>query len=391
MSEIQIELFDKTFTRVGFINAPQSLEATHRLNAASTATIVIPASSPKSWLLMGEGHRVRIVARGIVWSGWLDRWELDGIGPDATLTAKFASDLTWLEQVVCWPITGTLPGTLSREYDRRTGPAETVLKGYLKTACVRLGLPIDMAPDQGRGSVITKQLRMHTPADKLLPDMEPAGLRVTLTHNAGSRLTLDVAAIRTYPRTITATSSVLGYDTRISVEGPTASRVVVGGAGEKTARLFRSTTWDAVEAAWGRVAEKFIDGRQAQIDAADPLMDTQAEVDAVMDDDADKALDEGNARVSVAATLSETAWFRVGAGVLEVGDRIPLVISIPTADPAHPVDLSLTETITEAVVSYDQAGLTVAPKLGRMVDDPQGPLLTRVAALSARQRNAATI
>lgn len=389
--QVSVEVYDKAWRRIGFVNAPVSLEATWRLNAPSTATITIPASSPKSGLLMAEGNRVRILARGLTWSGWLHKWTLDGIGPDAVVTAAFASYLTWLEQVVCWPITGTLPGTLTREYDSRSGVAETVFKGYLQSAAARLSLPWEFAPDQLRGSTIKERLRMHTPADKLLPLLEPAGLRATMIHHGGPHVTVDVEALRTYPRTITASSGILGADTSVTVTGPTVSRVVTGGAGEAAARIFGSMVWSEVEDAWGRIAEKFVDARDIQLSVDDPLMDTQAEVDAAYEDRATRELDDGNAQVAVSATLSETAWFRVEAGVLEVGDRVPLSISIPTANPAAPLTIALTETITEATLRWTpEDGVTVAPKLGRMIDDPQGPLLTRVAQLSSRLRQIAT-
>jgi len=385
--DIVVEVYDKTWARIGFINAPDSLEAVWRLNEPSTATIVVPVTSSKAWLLTGEGHRVRIVARGLVWSGWLDKWTLDGLGADATVTAVFASYLTWLEQMLCWPITETIPGTLSEEYDSRSGPAETVFKGYLLTAVGRLGLPIKVAGDFGRGDDITTQLRMHTPADKLLPLMEDAGLRVTLEHLGGDHLTLDVQPISTYPRTLTADSGVLGLDTTLTETGPVASTVIVGGAGDGVDRLFREMTWDEVAEAWGRVGERFVDARDLAVNVDDPLMDTAEEVEAAMDTRATETLAESNAAVSVSAVLSETAWFRIQAGVLEVGDHVPLSINVPTGDPDHPIGVELTETITEVSLSWTRgAGVTVTPKLGALVDDPQGPLLTRVAQISRLMR-----
>lgn len=383
-----VEIFDQHFQLAGFLNAPTSLDAVWRLNEASTATIVLPMASPKSWLLTTEGHRVRITVRGLIWSGWLDAWELDGIGPAASVTATFASDLTWFQQVLCWPADGTIPGTLPDESDDHEGPAETVLKDYADEFISRLGLPWRVAGDYGRGSVIKASMRMETPADKLLPAMQAAGIRVTLLHLPGdAHLTLDVSPIATYTRTLTAASGVIGQDTKVSVKSPTASRVVVGGAGEGTARLFRQIGWTEVEDAWGRRTEKFVDARDAQLDAANPLMDTAEEVEAVMDTRATTALDEANAAIAVNATLSETRWFQVRAGVLEVGDRVPLDITVPTGDPLRPFHLQVTETITEVTLSWEAGkALTVTPKLGKLVDDPSGPVLTRVAQISRTLR-----
>lgn len=388
--DVQVEVYTLAFIRVGFINAPSELSVTHRLNKTATATISIPAASPKAWLLMAEGHRLRIVTRGLVWSGPITKWTLDGIGRDATLTATCTSDLGWLEQIVCWPITGTLPGTLSRINDSRSGPAETVFKGYLSTAISRLGLPITVATDLGRGSTIDTQLRMKTPADDLLPLLEGTGLRATLVHNGGTTLTLDVAPIRTYGRTLTAASGVLGTDTTVSEEAATATRVVIGGAGDDTARLFRQVVNTSAESVWPR-REKFIDARDIQVDAADPLMDTQAEVDAALDARAWKELSDADSKISISASLSETRWFRLAAGVLEVGDRVPVSITIPgTEGLPHPVTVEATETITEAIIDWTtDGGLVVTPKLG-LADDPQGPLLWRIATISERLRAIAT-
>lgn len=390
--EVTVEVYDKWWTRRGVINAPTELEAVWRLNKSSTATITLAASSPKAWLLLGEGNRVRILARGLVWSGWMEHWTLDGVGPSATITATFLADVAWLERLLCWQAPATLPGTIARDYDRRAGPAETVLKGYVQAIVDRLGLPLYVAPDLERGEIIGEQLRMHTPADKLLPLMEAAGLRVSLLHYGARHVTLDVDPIRTYPRTLTADSGILGADTSVSVQGPTVTRVVVGGAGEQEARLYRAAVRPSAEDAWGRIHESHIDARDLQVNLDDPLMDTQAKVDAAMDARAAAALAEGDAQVSVSATMSETTWFRIAAGVLEVGDRVPLSIAIPAGSTANRVSVALTETITEATLRQTVTeGLTVRPKLGRMRDDPSGPLLWRIARLSAEIRHLRTL
>ena len=392
--DVLVEVYDGGWVRRGVIGAPSSLEATWRLNQASTASITLPASSPKAWLLSTPGHRVRIVCRGLTWSGWLDGWTLDGIGQNATLTARFLSDIAQLERLLCWPAVGTLPGTLSAEHDRSSGPAETVLKQYVRAAKERLDLPIWVPGTLKRGATITEQMRMETPADKLLPLMEDAGLRVWMLHlgKGDTHVTLDVDPIRTYPRPLTAASGVLGADTTVTVQAPSVTRVVVGGAGEGTARMFRQQADTSAEAEWGMVAEKMVDARDAQLDVDDPQMDTQAEVDALMDARGAAALAEGAAQVSVSATLSETRWFRIAAGVLEVGDRVPLSITVPGGDPAHPLTVEVTETITEATLSWTPAeGVRFTPKLGQMVDDPAGPLLVRVARLSREVRRLHTL
>jgi len=392
--DVLVEVYDAGWVRRGVIGAPSALEAVWRLNKSSTASITIRASHVKAWLLSTPGHRVRIVARGLTWSGWLDGWTFDGIGPAATLTARFLSDITQLERLLCWPAVGVLPGTLGAEYDRRSGPAETVLKQYVRAVKDRLDLPLWVPGTLKRGTTITEQLRMHTPADKLLPLMEAAGLRVWMLHlGRGDRhVTMDVDPIRTYPRTLSAASGVLGVDTTLTVQAPTVTRVVVGGAGDGTARLFRSSVDTAAESEWGTVGEKMIDARDVQLDLGDPQMDTQGEVDALMDARGAAALAEGAAQVSVSATLSETAWFRIAAGVLEVGDRVPLSITIPGGDPARPLSVEVTETITEATLSWTpDRGVRFAPKLGRMVDDPAGPVLVRLAQLSREVRRLNTL
>src|SRR6185312_7835189 len=98
-----------------------------------------------------------------------------------TLTLEDDQRILW--NILGWPNPGgsiTQQGAIDK-YDKRSGAAETVFKGFVQAnAVTRLGLPVVVLPDRGRGSNLTIYSRMHSLADRLLPAIDGAGIGFTV-------------------------------------------------------------------------------------------------------------------------------------------------------------------------------------------------------------------
>jgi hypothetical protein len=167
----------------------------------------------------------------------------------------------------------------------------------------------------------------------LLPDLAEAGnLRIRVVHTedgAGAWLDLtidEVADVSDDIRFGTADSTASGiiaeweYETR----APEATRVIVAGGGELTARDFLQLDEPAAEALWGGAVERLVDQRQVDPASANKLSElTRA---------AQEALDEGAGIVKVSFTplLGPDLEYRRD---VRVGDIVGY--DLPGLDPAE--------------------------------------------------------
>lgn len=359
---LRITVYDKAFARKGFIGSPISVELHPRHNALPTGTITIAADHPYTAALLAPGCRLVVDYDGQQLMSGPVRASSGTSGPDSTISLQLEDDWRLLTRILGWP-NPTAPISsqgATTAYDTKTGPAETVVKHFVQRASTRLGLPVSVAPDQGRGQTITVQMRMHALADRLLPLIDQAGVGVTV-RQVGSGLVLDCYEPAWYPRDLTEKSgAVTAWDWE--TKGPQVTRTVVGGQGEGTSRefLIRPATPSVLEAEWGDVIETFVDARDADV-----LADLQARGDA--------ALAEGVPTTGLKLTLAETETFRYGRSV-RVGDLVTTRL-VPGQDP-------ITDVLREAVLKWDNDnGFTVTPMVGDRTDDPSRVLARAVAAL----------
>lgn len=339
----EVTVYDKTFARRGWVRDYERAAVTVRHNAMSTAEIAVPVSHPAVPKLMLRGSRATVDYDGRqLLSGRVARRSGEGPDPAGLLTFRVDGDFKLLNQVLAWP---NPTGGIGQQdqllaYRTHTGPAETTLKRFAAENITRLGLPVDVAPDQGRGAQVTVQMRMHPLADRLLPAVDRAGVGVTVTQ-AGGRLVLDCYTPRVRTRELTEASGVL-RSWSWSEEEPTATRVVVGGQGEGLARRFHAQVDTPREQAWGLVAESFRDARH--VDDAGRLPDEAA-----------AALAEAGSLQGLALTLAETDTFRYGRTV-QVGDQVTVAVA---------PGVRITDVLRAAeLVDEAREGLVVTPQLG---------------------------
>jgi hypothetical protein len=256
---------------------------------------------------------------------------------------------------------------LAGAYRSVTGPAETVTKTLIGENAARLGLPLTVAPDLGRGATITVATRMHTLAERLMPLVDQAGIGVTV-RQAGTGLVLDCTTPTVIvPVLMPEAGTVTAWTWDRS--GPAATRTVVGGQGEGTAREFRSRVAAGTEATWGPrgVGEIFTDARDA---AAGPVLDARG----------DAAIAAATPTAGLSLSLSETDRWRFGSGGFAVGDRITAQL-IPGTVP-------VTDVLREVTIRWTaDDGMITTPVVGERTDDPGQALAGAVVALARATKN----
>lgn len=358
-------IYDKSFTRLGWLPDPTSLTVVPRHNLVGTADIVVPTSHPRLGDLAMAGARVVIEYHGEhLMSGPLRI--LSGVGParQGEVTFKVEDDIRLLWRILGWPVPGAAITAQGLAEDKRTGPAETVLKGFVSANATRLGLPVTTATDFGRGATITVASRFAPLADKLFPAVETAGLGVTVKQ-VGTGLVVDVYEPSTYPWTLTERSGVVQSWTW-SKAAPTATRAVIGDAAVGTSRVFRlrpSSTGatNSGETAWGDKIELFVDAGDTTVTAD-------------LDARGDEALTQNAAKAGLHVELGETATFRYGGPGVHVGDHV-------TVEVAPGTGITVDDVLREATLSWTaQEGLKVTPTIGDRADDPNKILMRVITA-----------
>lgn len=345
-----LTVFDKDFSRLGWVNSPQSLKVNVRHNAVSTATFSIDADHPRAEDLLTSGVRVHIDYDGKrIVGGPVRSWAGKGPARSAVLTFTVEDDWRLLTRVLGWPVPTAPLTAQTSEYDTRTGPAETVAKAVIAANVARLGLPVTVAPSLGRGSSITAAFRFHPLADRLLPLITQAGIGLTVRQE-GAGFVVDAYAPAAYPRTLSEASGVV-QAWEWTHEAPRATRTVVGAGGEGVDRYLSEYVSVATEVEWGDVVEVFTDARNVKTDDPD--------LARLVVESAAQTLVEGATRAGLKVTLSETETFRYGRTV-SVGDTVRMEVG---------PGITVEDVLLDATLTWDVAsGVNVSPVIGDRAD-----------------------
>lgn len=376
-----VTLYTKDLQRIGWVDDPVQLTVTPRHNQQPTSSITLPADHPKVPALSAPGTRVVIELHDEhLTSGPVRLKSSRGAGPARTRTFQVADDFRILPDLLGWPVpAAAITAQGAAEHDVRTGPAETVLKGFLTANLARvaaaLPVPVTIAPDLGRGATVTVQARMQALADRLFPVVDQAGVGVTVRQTL-TGLTVDCYTPTQWPLDLSEDGGALVANDW-SLQPPTVTRVVVGCDGEGTARVFRQYVDTAAEAAHGVVIEQFVDARDLK--STDPGFEALAAARGA------EALAAGAATAGLSIKLAETDTFRYGGQGVHVGDL--LTIELAPAVGAVPA-VTITDVLRSATLSWSpDDGGTVTPVVGTRDDDPTQTLIRALSTVARRQRN----
>lgn len=351
MSDLTIEVFDKHGNFCGPVGRIHNATLLDVFNGKSSSQFTIDANAPRAGDLMAEGAMVRYETEGLVQTAWVNTWQSEG--PRSSPQVSFTTDSHFMlfEDVLGWVVpTGDIDeqGTAGTNYTL-TDDEETVVKTVMAAnARDRLGLPLTVATNLGRGPERKLKMRFQPIFDKLFPTQDGLGLenstlRWTIVFNPSTkRYVLDCTPVATFPRTLTERNGIIAW--RVTRARPAATRVVIGGAGEAQMRDFRYMVDEDRETLYGQIRERFRDARDAD---GDP---------EVMYSRGQETLDEGRAKAGISITLAQSAGIRYGK-TMKVGDRVTL--DVGTGVPIGP------EILRSVRINFSRdKGREVTPVIG---------------------------
>ena len=367
VNPFKITVYNAQFQRQGFIGNPSSVSVTPRHNQKGTASIALDADHRMAPAMSAEGARVVFHhkpsgAWEFLMSGWVESYRGEGPKLNAKTVFQIVDDGVVLEDTEGWPVPGSpISNQSAAEYATYTGPAETVVKNAARANFQRLGLPVTVATDQGRGATVPGGVafRFHPLADKLRPAADVAGIGITVRQE-GAGLVLDCYTPREYVHKLSEEAGTV-IEWSFESRSPTTTRAIVGGKGEGTARAFNSYTDTALEGRFGRVRETFKDATD---------VDTAADLQAR----AQQTVTEGAPTYGFSVKLSESGMFRYGENGIRVGDRVTLDIG----------GAERTDILRECTLAFNrESGPTQTPVIG---DIDQGQELALVRFLNGLAR-----
>lgn len=367
----QISVTDKAFGNLRTIGNPIQVTAVPRHNQQPTASVVLPLTHSAVPLLMAAGARMEIGYLGHPLVGGIVKTvQGDSLNGASTLTVQVEDDYRLITRILAWPVPTAALTAQTVEYRTITGPAETVMKTVIGENATRLGLPVTVAADLGRGATITTTFRFHPIADRIMPMFDAAGVGLSVVR-VGSGFLVDCYTPRVYPTTLTEASRVVRSWSWTST-GPGATRIVAGGKGDGVARAFRGIVNTGLESTYGDVGEMFTDATD---------LDTAAQ----LDDRGTQTLLTKAPLAGLSVSLAESGSFRYdptgSSASVRVGDQISMQVG---------PGIVVTDVLREATLSYNiTSGLTVTPTVG-VSPNTDDQILRALVAHGTAIRNAAT-
>lgn len=350
-SPFLIEVWDGTvnpFEVKGRVGSYVSSEVVLRHNQVGSWKFTMSLTDGGVDLLTPVGRRITVDYRGTrILSGPVYGVRRARSGVEDQVEVYGYSDLAWLDRRLGFPSPlATFPadGVAFTQAAYRdipsAGPAETLVKYWVTRNCVtRLPVPtLSVASDLGRGPTKLYGPRFETVLETCahVADNSNIGLKL---QQVGSGLVFDIYEPQVQPVRLSRSLGNL-RDWEFVNEGPNATRVVIGGAGENTARQFTLGRLAPSEVGWG-ITEAFIESSG----------ETQPEVVA----DGVDYLYQNIPTASFSVVPQETESMRFGA-TYGLGD---------TVDTELFPGLTLTDIVREVTITDSvEDGIDVKPVVG---------------------------
>lgn len=359
-SPFTLTVYDKDIAFQGFVGDPISVKVTPRHMAIGTLELQVPLNHRMLSKLTAKGSRITCDYRGEqIFSG--PRRPLNGQGPTAagSVTIIYEDDIRLLWRLLGYPTPGNAVDDQPDQENKRTGPAEDVLKGFISANVGRdTTKTITVVSSSGRGSTVTVGIRMVPLADKLADVCDQAGIGLSVRQVSGG-LQVDCYEPSTFPHDLTeAGGAVISYTW--SEAPPSAMSTVIGGPNTGTSREFKRVDDTTRAGEWGDLIEVLTDASSETL-TADILAAGQ------------KTLDDATEKGGFSLELAETPAFHYGGvGGVHVGDLASAVVA----------GQARTDVVREAELAWDrQNGFKVKPAVGDHSDDPDRALLKLIDRL----------
>lgn len=419
-SPFTIHVYDRAFEWQGYASGHVDAFFGLQYNGQSVGDFTLPSDAPICSVLRNEGSRVRVIYRGEqILSGPIRNPEGD-FHQNGYITFPVEDDWRWLPNTVGWvmPLEGVrstgrlIPtgydddaqsfntevtgiGTArGSEYmpwpdgsaafgGRTVSTAEATIKYLLEVNFQRLGRPVNIYPDQGRGgnaraAGMQPDVRFDA-LDVALEDLlEWSGLGLRLWHD-GTRAAINVEVYpsQTIDQALTVESGIIRPTGKWQQLYPDMTRAVVGGPGEGTARDFYGVNGPgaAYEAAHGDIIERFIDATGFRMEWPDTAELAErfrvakyyryrrppqvSNLQRYYNREANKAFREAKPQSGVRLELAETeSFYFAGPSGFNLGDRV----NVSSAG------VAFLDRITEADLEFNlSSGVVVTPRIGRLI------------------------
>lgn len=369
--DLLVEVRDKTLTRVGAIPADLlTMEATDTHNNVGTWKLQINAEHPLAAVLSTPGAGIIVTGPAdVLFSGPVTKTEtaVTATDPLGTLTVEGVDDTIILSDMLAWPDPANGDAaTQSRAYDDRTDAAENLMHAYVNANCGP-GAPANrrrtgliMGTNGGRGQIVSKSPRFQQLGELCKELADPNGLGFRIVQR-GSNLVFETYAVadRTKEARLGVVNNTLAGQ-RVTVSTPQKTRVIVGGDGDGSNRLFvgvDNADSLAAESDWGRRIESFVDERST----TDTAELTQKGTEALADGGT-------TVKAAQAVPMEDSAldfgrdWF--------LGDKVSVIVG----------GTEMAAVVTGMVLKVDEDGY----RLGATLGDPT-PLDPDAAAAAAQK------
>ncbi|MFJ3974894.1 hypothetical protein [Streptomyces sp. NPDC090021] len=355
--DLLVEVRDKTLTRVGAIPADLlTMDAEDIHNNVGTWKLQINAEHPLAAVLSTPGAGIIVTGPSdVLFSGPVTKTEtaVTATDPLGTLTVEGVDDTIILSDMLAWPDPAN--GNANSQnfaYDERTGAAETLMHAYVNANCGpsapanRRRAGLIMGTNGARGASVSKAARFQQLGELCKELADPAGLGFRVVQR-GANLVFETYAVadRTKEARLGVVNNTLAGQ-RVAVSTPQKTRVIVGGDGDGSNRLFvgvDNADSLAAEADWGRRIENFIDERSS----TDTAELTQKGTEALADGGT-------TVRAAQAVPMEDSAldfgrdWF--------LGDRVSVIVG----------NAEMAAVVTGMVLKVDSDGY----RLGAILGDP---------------------
>jgi hypothetical protein len=355
----ELKIYDKDFNFKGYIGNPIDLAVTPRFNETGTATVKIDLDHRLSPDILADGSRIVINKDGkFVLSGKIYQKNAEGPTVKGTLSFYVKSDFRAMHQALGWPLPLSPLAAQGKGTYTIAGNAESAVKTLVQQNIVgRLGLPITVAPNLGRGGTLPAgiDIRFHPIYEKAFPAIEQAGLGVTF-EQSGAGIVMDVFTPPVYPFTLSEESGVLQWWSWSAADAA-ATRVIAEGSGTATDSKLYALAVDAdLEAAYNDATEVHRLGSNGTgAEETDAMRLTKLAADA------QETLDEAAPKAGFAVRLSETGTFRYGENNLVVGALVTISVG----------GVTRTDYLREVTMTYSRdRGVEVTPTVGDIRDNP---------------------
>lgn len=357
VQDLVVEVRNAQLQRVGQIPERYlvGLSLVPRFNKIGAWSITLPADLPMAYHLRQPGAGIIVTGTsGVILSGDMKSaksnktaddptgvWEISGVSDDGVLGHRIA-----------YPTPTTDDLTMQGDYDIRTGPAETVIKGFVDanmgpSAPLSRQIPgLAVEADQGRGTTLTGRGRYETIGSIVDSLALNSGLGFTVAQDGNG------LEFRVYEPVDRSASIRMDIDnnrltkSEYSYTAPEATRVIVAGQGSGADRLLiERTSTDSLEAetAWGHRIEVFKDQRNTA-----ETVELQQAGDEIL-------AEKGITLQSVSVTPSDDQSMNYPED-WGLGDLVSVVVE----------DTTITKVVTEVAILVTEDGV----KIGATVGDP---------------------